>query len=161
MANTEWQKLIIPAVGLETRLWLAEWRWLVPEAYSPLWLNAFGDWAFVSRDGEVYFLDLLEGSFKSIAPSNQALSNQLRAEEKRNRWLMAEWVDICQEKGLTLSHGQCYGWKFAPVLGGKFEFENIQVFDIQVYECIMGQVHRQVQSLPEGYVITEFKLGKK
>jgi hypothetical protein len=161
MANADqWQKLIIPAVGLETKRWLAEWRWLVPEVFSPLWLNCFGDWVFASRDGEIYFLDLLEGSFKSISPSNQVLSGQLNREENQNRWLMADWVGICRERGLLLSNGQCYGWKVAPVLGGKFEFDNIQVFDLLVYECIMGQIHRQLQGLPEGYVITVLRLGK-
>jgi len=74
---------------------------------------------------------------------------------------MADWVGICRERGLFLSNGQCYGWKVAPVLGRKFEFENIQVFDLLVYECIMGQIHRQLQGLPEGYVITELRFGTR
>ncbi len=122
MVNNDWQTLTMSAVGQETRRWLAEWRWLVPDVpngFSPLWLNAFGDWT-----------------------------------------LMADWVVVCKARGMLLSHGQCYGWKVAPVIGGKLEFENVQAFDIAVYECIMGQVHRQVQGMPEGYVITEFKMGR-
>jgi len=69
MANAdEWQKLIIPAVGLESKRWLAEWRWLAPEFFSPLWLNCFGDWVFASRDGEIYFLDLLRVASKASLP---------------------------------------------------------------------------------------------
>jgi hypothetical protein len=158
---SEWYKLTISAVGLETHVWLQEWRWLVPTTFSPLWLNAFGDWVFTSRDGSIHFLDLIEGTFTPVAPSMNALSELLKSIENRNRWLMADWVGICKERGLHLNQGQCYGWKLHPILGGKFEFENIQAFDLGVYESITGQIHRQVKHLPPGYTVTELKIGPR
>jgi hypothetical protein len=160
MANGFWQHLTIPVERLDSQRLLKEWRWIVPNDLLPLWLTSFGDWAFKSQDGQIYFLDILEGSLSYIAPSARDLDAFFQGEENQNRWLMANWVAICADRGLFLSSGQCYGWKVAPVIGGKFEFLNIQVFDIAVYECIMGQLLRQVQAFPEGYVITEFKLGR-
>jgi hypothetical protein len=153
------KELFVSLDGLNIEQLLAEWRWLVPETMKPLWLNSFGDWMLEAPDGQIHFLDLLEGAFNCIAPSKRILHEMLQEEENRNRWLMAEWFQICNERRLFLARGQCYGWKVAPIIGGKLEFLNIQVFDIAVYECIMGQVHRQVQRLPEGATVTEFRLG--
>ena len=158
---SQWQHLVISAVGLQTKKWLMEWRWLVPDSYTPLWLNAFGDWTFSSKDGEIWFLDLLEGSLVRLATSGDKLNELLQCEGNRNRWLMADWVTICEERGLRLAREQCYGWKTAPVLGGAMEFSNIQVFDMGVYQCIMGQVHRQLKKLPQGYVITNMQIGSQ
>lgn len=157
--KASWKELTISLEGFDHHQLLAEWRWLVPETMSPLWLNRFGDWALKSPDATVYFLDILEGTFNCIASSELALNSLLESEENRNKWLMADWAGICGTRALHLSSGECFGWKIAPILGGKFEFSNIQVFYITVYESIMGQLHRQLKSFPEGYVITEFKIG--
>ena len=155
----QWHELTKSAVGLPTSIWLKEWRWLVPQGLSPLWLSAFGDWAFCSSDGKIHFLDLLEGTLNCISGSAQELDSLLREPGNQNQWLLADWVHICKQRGLFLKRDQCYGWKAAPVIGGKFEFENIQVFDLAVYQSIMGQVHRQLEGLAPGFVITEFKMG--
>ncbi|SRR6266487_2493946 len=159
MPNESWKELTIPPDGFDCQQLLAEWRWLVPETMKPLWLNTFGDWMLESPDGKIYFLDLLEGTFNCIAPSDQVVRERLEQEANRNRWLMADWFELCNERGLFLRTGQCYGWKIAPILGGKFEIQNIQVFDILVYESIMGQVQRQAKNFPEGFVITGFRIG--
>lgn len=153
-----WRKLTIPLSGLGVEDLLKEWRWLVPATMSPLWLSAFGDLAFMGQDKRVFLLDILEGSFGLIAPSELAMTELLESEEMRNRCLSADWFETCNSRGLYLGPGQCYGWKVAPILGGEFSFSNIQVFDVLVYETIMGQLHRQLKALPEGYVISEFRL---
>ena len=158
MADTTWRKLTIPLDGLSVDDLLKEWRWLVPATMTPLWLSAFGDWAFVGQDKRVFHLDILEGSFGPIALFESAMTELLESEEMRNRCLSADWFEICNKRGLYLGPGQCYGWKVAPILGGEFNFSNIQVFDVLVYETIMGQLHRQLKELPEGYVISELRL---
>jgi hypothetical protein len=159
MTELQWRMLTIPAIALETRELLSDWRWLVPQVLSPMWVNAFGDWIFADANGGVHFLDLLEGTLTHVAKSNQAFIEMLETRDNQEHFLMREWVEICRERGLLLSDGQCYGWKVAPLLGGKLEFENIQIFDLLVYESIMGQIHRQLKKLPKDYVITEFKVG--
>jgi hypothetical protein len=140
--NHALQSLTISPAGLNCNQLLAEWRWIVPENDTPIWINLFGDWAFASPDGVVHFLDLIEGTYSPIASSTLMLDIALRSEENRNRWLLADWVEICIERSLLLARNQCYGWIKSPILGAQFEFSNIQVFDLIVYESLMGQVHR-------------------
>jgi hypothetical protein len=154
-----WKELVISVDKTSFQHLLSEWRWLVPQNILPLWLSPFGDWMLRYEDGKIYFLDILDGSISLAAQSEHALNNLLQNEANQNRWLMSDWVGICRDRKLLLAQGQCYGWKLAPILGGKFEFQNIQLFDISVYECIMGQIHRQIKKLPEGFIITEFKIG--
>jgi T6SS immunity protein Tdi1, C-terminal len=158
MAIIIWQKLTISLEGFDCSRLFGEWRWLVPESASPQWLTGFGDCAFTFPDQAVFFLDVLEGTFNRVAASERDLDSFFQSGENRNRWLSADWFDICNQRGLFLGQGQCYGWKVAPILGGKFEFSNIQVFDIEVYESITGQLHRQLKDLPEGYSVSELKI---
>jgi hypothetical protein len=153
--NEHWRDFTIPVEGLDVQTLLTEWRWLIPENMKPLLLSFFGDWMLESPDGKIHFLDLLEGDVNCISQSAQELESMLQQEENRKHWLMTDWVQICRERGLHLAVGECYGWKIAPHLGGKLDFQNIQVFDLAVYECITGQVHRQT---PEGYVVTGFRI---
>ena len=40
---------------------LEDWRWLVPEELTPLFLTTLGDWIFGASDGSIWTLSLLEG----------------------------------------------------------------------------------------------------
>jgi len=140
---------------------LGEWRWLVPNGYCPGMLTNFGDWILTSPTEDVYFLDALEGTLDRIAPSETALNQLLLDAENRNRWFMADWVGICHNRGLILKSGQCFGWKLHPVFGGKFKCENIQVFDILVYQCLVGQLLGQLRSKPSQFIVTGVHLQSR
>lgn len=159
MSKIFWKALTISPETIGSKEMLSEWRWLSPNKINPIWLNTFGDLALETDDWKIFFLDRLEGTFFPLVPSKQSFDEIFNDEQSRSRWLMADWFQICNERGLSLGLGQCYGWKLAPALGGKFEFENIQVFDLTVYQSIMGQIHRQIQKRLEGFTISEFKTG--
>ena len=89
-------------------------------------------------------MDLLEGTNICSAESKDEFDHLCKSEENQNRWFMADWVAICHESGLIPSETQCLGWKVHPILGGKFEFANIQLSDLAVYECVVGQLLRQI-----------------
>lgn len=121
------------------------WRWLVGESETPLLLSALGDWVFGRPDGSLAKLDLLEGRYSTIARSSEEFNKFKSSKE----WLDTEfsfgWFEIALANGLTPTNNQCIGWKVAPAVGGKFSVDNLQVFDMAVYQWIQGQLHQQLQ----------------
>jgi hypothetical protein len=124
---------------------LADWRWIVPDALEPLFITALGDWIFGAPDGSLWLLEMIEGSLGRIA-ANGAEYNRLKAsEEWLNETLMAGWFVVALGNGLAPTENQCIGWKIHPLLGGAFDKANLQLFDMTVYQVIMGQLHRQLR----------------
>lgn len=136
--------LMIEASQFNARELLDEWKWLVPASDTPLFLSALGDWVFGKPDGSLWTLSVLEGTYERIA-ANAAEYNTLN---KSSGWLestfSAGWLVIAAGNGLEPGKDQCIGWKVHPLLGGKFEVANLQLFDMRVYQSLMGQLHRQL-----------------
>jgi hypothetical protein len=113
---------------------LEEWSWLVPSADTPLFVSALADWVFGAPDGSLWSLSSLEGDYRQIA-RDSAEYNRLN---KSDAWLRdnfsANWVVIAAGVGITPRDDQCIGWKKHPRLGGEFKRENLQLFDMEVYQ---------------------------
>jgi len=100
-------------------------------------MTKFGDWVFVDPTGRVSFLNLLDGNLCQVA-SSVAEYNQLKGTpDKQSNWFLDGLVFRCDSEGLLLRKGECYGWKVHPMIGGKFEFANIQTFSLRVYQALM------------------------
>jgi len=123
---------------------LTEWQWLVPADVTPLMIGIFGDWIFGAPDASHWHLDLLEGQFRQVAGDSTEFNAKKREEKYRDEWFRADWANIALANGITPSRDECLGWKIAPVLGGPFSVENIQVFSLSVYQSINGQLFRQL-----------------
>ena len=52
---------------------------------------------------------------------------------------------IAIENGIKPSEFECIGWKIHPMIGGEFSVDNLQVFDMQVYQSLMSQLHARIQ----------------
>ncbi len=138
---------------------LAECRWLVPADYTAIQMTKFGDWFFADAVGRVFFLDLIEGNLCQVA-SSIAEYNQLKnTSEKQSKWFLDGFVFRCDSEGLLLHEGECYGWKVHPMIGGKFEFANIQIFSLRVYQSLMGQLWRQLKQLKPGDPIPQIEIS--
>lgn len=128
---------------------LAEWHWLVPSSDTPLFISAFGDWVFGNPDGSLWALSVLEGNYEQVA-QNAIEYNTLN---KSAKWLedifIAGWLPIAASHGIEPTEDECLGWKVHPLIGGKFEVDNLQIFSMFVYQSIMGQLHRQLRQRPE------------
>jgi hypothetical protein len=57
---------------------------------------------------------------------------------------MAGWQEIAYRHGLVPGVDECIGWKIPPFFGGPLETENLEIFNMRVYQCIMGQPHQQI-----------------
>ena len=140
--------LMIDASQYDTSRLLAEWRWLVPETATPLFISAFGDWVFGHPDGSLWALSVLEGSYDQVAKNAAEYNTLNKSAEWLEKTFIAGWQVIAAGHGMQPGKDECLGWKVHPLLGGKFEVANLQLFSMLVYQSIMGQLHRQLQQRP-------------
>jgi hypothetical protein len=152
----DWTFLTIDVNGLDCDRLLSDWRWLVPDTLAPFALTMFGDWFFEDCAGRVFFLDTVSAQLSHIAPSRAAFFVEREKPENLDQWFMADLAMLCWERGLRPGEGQCLSFKLPPVLSGPLEVDNVEVCDLMVHECILGQIHRGVKDLPEGTVINRF-----
>ncbi len=136
--------LAISCEGLDYERLLLDWRWLVPPSMTPLMVGIFGDWVFGAPDETIWHLSLLDCRFVQVAMNAEEFNKLKQQDQHRDEWFGAEWADIAIENGLVPKHDECLGWKTAPVLGGAFNVDNIQVFSLFIYQSIQGQIFRQL-----------------
>lgn len=151
--------LTIPLHGLDTDHLLHDWRWLVSDQYTPIQMSKFGWWFFSDPIGRVFMLDLIEGELQRIASSVAEFNEKKKTEGFQSEWFLAGFVFRCHGEGLLLGPDQCYMWKIPPLLGGKFEFENIAVALLVVCQTLMGQLFQQAAEKGPDFKVTGFKIG--
>jgi hypothetical protein len=137
---------------------LADWQWLTELAgKQPLITSAFGDVFLQGNDG-VWFLDTVEGKLSREWDDPAALQEQLNTVEGQDRYLMAGLAVAAFNTGLLPGDRQVLSFKIAPVLGGSFELQNIEVRHLIVTLSIAGQIHQQVKDLPPGSSISGIRV---
>jgi hypothetical protein len=137
--------LMIRASEYDAAQLLSEWRWLVPETATPLFISAFGDWVFGHPDGSLWMLSVLEGTYGEVAKDAAEYNTLNKSVEWLEKTFIAGWLVIAAGNGMEPGKDQCLGWKLHPLLGGQFEVANLQLFSMAVYQSLMGQLHRQLQ----------------
>ena len=142
---TELRPLMIEAARYDTAALLTDWSWLVPATDTPLFISAFGDWVFGNPNGSLWVLSLLEGSYAQAARNSAEYNTLNKSSEWLDQTFISDWLPIAAGHGLEPDKDQCLGWRLHPLLGGKFEVGNLQLFHMSVYQSLMGQLHRQLQ----------------
>lgn len=124
---------------------LPQWSWLVPPNTTPLFISAFGDWVFGHPDGSLSVLSLLEGTLETVANSAEDYNRLNKSPEWCDEIFIASWYPIALENGIVPKEGECIGWTIHPILGGEFSVQNLQIFDMSVYQSLMCQLHFQLR----------------
>lgn len=153
-----WNELTVSPDGVDLEGLLSEWRWLVDESFQPVVITALGDLFLRHDDGRIFWLDAGSGQLTEVAGSPEEFKQRMVQPENADEWFAPQLVGDILTGGTPLAPGQCFGYKIAPVLGGKFEADNFEPTDLQVHFGILGQIHRQVKDLPPGTPIGEIRI---
>jgi hypothetical protein len=145
----------IPIDGLSSQELLEDWEWLLKKPHTIVAMNNFGDMFLKDEHGQAFFLNIVVGNLTKVANSISELSQLTAAKENQCRWFHTDFLTQLEQAGLTLSSGQCFGFKKPPVLGGNWELCNIDTGPIAVQVSLMGQIHQQVNALPPGATIND------
>jgi len=153
--------LTISLQELDTKTLLQHWSWLVPKDFIPIQLSKFGHWFFSDPSGRVHYLDLIEGDLCKIAPSIAEYNRLKDLPEMHTQWFLDGFVFQCDAEGLRLGPSECYGWRIHPMIGGNFEFNNIQVFSLLAYQSLMGQLLPQWNACHPAHPFRRSKFNNK
>jgi hypothetical protein len=130
---------------------LEDWIWLIGDRRLPILLSALED-AFVQDldEGSVHLLSAGEGAIRHVADSGGTFEALLSDRDFVMENFAPKIIVELRARGCVLLPGQLYGYKTPPHLGGEYSINNLEPTDISVHFTILGQIHRQTQSLPPG-----------
>lgn len=129
---------------------LSGWLGVLPASFTVWLVNRVGGVFAVFEDGSVHMLDVGTGVVQRLADNRDDFATRIDADNNANNWLMIPLVDQCVAAGLTLSEDQCYGYKVPPILGGKYEVENVSPINLSVHYSLLADIFRQTKGLPDG-----------
>jgi hypothetical protein len=133
----------------EGKDWQALLRdWSFPEPFTLWMVNRFGDLIVTLDDGSVHWFEVASGEMERVADDEETFKTKFT--EDPATWLLSPLVDRCVAAGLTLAPHQCYGYKTPPVLGGKYEVENIAPMSLAEHYSFNAYLHKQIEDLPDG-----------
>lgn len=143
---------LLPTDGLDWSRLFASWTWLIPPGtgVQPWLMSRFGDLFWFDADDRVNWLNVTDGTNEIVAESEDDFLEQLDDEETLAEWLLVGLVDELQEAGVSLEAGQCHGFRVLPILGGEYDAENVHTGSLEAYWASCGEVHRQIEELPDG-----------
>ena len=137
---------------------LSSWSWLGLSGMTLRAVGAFADLFLQDSAGRIIMLDALEGRLKPIFESAEAFAEALKLEPMRDEYLLAGLVIGARSRGLTLGEGECYDFETPPVLGGPIAPERVTKISLPVKSRMAAEIHRQIQSLPEGSRIEKIEI---
>ena len=129
---------------------LADWLWLVPQELTVWIMNRYGDLFIALNDGTIHMLDVGGGTFEKVADSRDDFRRMIDEDDNANDWLMIPLVDQMVAAGVTLTEGNCYGYRIPPVLGGDYTVENSAVISIAEHYSFHATIHQQIKDVPDG-----------
>jgi hypothetical protein len=135
---------------LDVEKLLVEWRWLCPDPMALVAKNAFGDLFLRDKMGNLFQLDVAVGKLIEIAASEAEFRELAKTREKREEWFAESDEQAASAKGLNPNSNQCIGFTVPTVFAESGFANKPYVVDIYDHVAFLGDVHRQISTLPDG-----------
>jgi len=135
---------------LDVERLLQDWRWLCKGPMTLLARNAFGDLFLRDDAGRVHRLEVGAGTLKEVAESELQFKALAGTKDKREEWFAEADTRQARDQGLEPNSSQCIGFRI-PVVFAESALNN-QPYVADLYETVsfLGEIHRQISSLPDG-----------
>jgi hypothetical protein len=113
--------------------------------------SGFGDLFLRKADGSIVWLDVAAGTLKKAAETESQFFDLGRQPEWRDRWFGETDLESSAERGLTIDELQCIGFKTPLVFSESADVpDNAYVADLYEQVSFLGDLHRQIASVPGG-----------
>jgi hypothetical protein len=129
-----------------------EWRWAVPDEYTPYGMTLIGDWLFLGPSGAVHLLETIEAAFTQIAGSLDELERAAESPEARDMFLEALALAVLRGEQLPRNH--CVGFCVPPILGAETDVSNLEIVPVRRYQLWTARIHKAIADAPTGCRIT-------
>lgn len=137
---------------------LSEWRWLLGDSYQIVLVSSLGDLFLADTAGHIHWLDAGAARLTEVAASLDEFQHLRQQPVHATEWFATQMIGDISQRGLRLTRGQCFSYKLPPMLGGQWEPANFEPTDLSVHFSILGQICRQARDLPEGTLVSSFKV---
>jgi hypothetical protein len=132
---------------------LADWRWLCVQHVKLIAKSAFGDLFLCDDSGVVFKLDVTIGKMLRLAASEEEFRELAMARKNRQEWFAEDDELAAAEQGLQADSTQCIAFKLPLVFAESGSLTDAYVADLYEYVSFLGDVHRQMSSLPDGSTV--------
>lgn len=135
---------------LDVERLLADWRWLCPNPMSLVARNAFADLFLRDLEDHVFRLNVGLGQLTSVADSESEFRELAKRHENRQEWFAESDEYAAAARGLKPNLNECIGFTIPIIFKQSGSPDMAYVSDIYDHVSFLGDVHRQVASLPDG-----------
>jgi hypothetical protein len=153
----DWSRLLIRTDRPDTPEMLACWEWLVGPDMHPLVMTKFGDWFLADPQGQVHWLDLLEGDCKRVAASVAEFKQLMMQKNQLLHWFVLPWCYRLYDQGKIPGDGQCFGFKVPPKLGAPVDLSNVELANSMAYQVWMAEIAK----IPPGTKVDAITINGK
>jgi hypothetical protein len=129
---------------------LSEWRWLCPETLTVFDRNVFGDLFLTDELGRVHLLNVGSGELAVIAESVSEFRERAKTPAMQEAWFTESAARSAEVRGLVPGAGQCIGFSTPTVFKESGGLESAFVADLYEHVGFLGDIHRQISTLPDG-----------
>jgi len=135
---------------LEIERLLADWRWLYSGEAELLARNVFGELFLRDQTGVVVWLNTTTGKLSEVAESKERFSKMAETRERRREWFVEDEEQAYAGHGLVPNSFQCIGFEVPAVFAEGGTPATAYLADVYEYVSFLGDLHRQIASLPDG-----------
>jgi hypothetical protein len=135
---------------LEVERLLADWKWLCPRRMALVGRTAFGDLFLRDDGGVVFWLNTAVGKLTQVAKSEAQFRELAESDERRREWFAEPDQEACARRGLKSGPSQCIGFSVPLVFAESGTSDSAYIADLYEYVSFLGDLHRQIASLPDG-----------
>jgi hypothetical protein len=135
---------------LEIERLLSEWRWLCPHQMTLVARTAFGDLFLCDETDVVFWLNTAVGKLTKVANSLPAFRKMAGTKVKRREWFAEPDVEAFAKRGLVPDRSECIGFSVPLVFAESGTPDTPYVVNLYDHVAFLGDLNRQISSLPDG-----------
>jgi hypothetical protein len=135
------------------------WSWILTKPNHSCFMNLFGDWFLQDDEGHIDCLSMLEGSVIRVSDTVEDFNRSWQDEDFVDEWFLPGFAMAMRNAGVKRSRGQCFAYQIHPIIGGPIEVANLVLLDIEVWQAVCSQLHRQVKKLSPGTRVLKLEYG--
>jgi len=126
------------------------WGWIGIRPQKLYWVNKFGNIILKDEGGCYWLIRPEELLCEIITWTEDEMANLWKDEDFILDWEMTALVELAEDKFGKNNNDRCFYFVISPVLGGKYELQNIQTVPLLELVSSSGDVAEQIKDLPDG-----------
>jgi hypothetical protein len=145
---------LIENVGIDVRrIILQDWSWLIGVDKDVAAISIFGDAFLTDVNRSIFWLDTGSGCMEKVTNNFGEFLDYLNTDKGKND-LLLDWLQAeLATRGFELQNDEIFSYKKLPIVGGKYEVDNIIRLNVCEHFSVTASLHFQMKDLPDGTIV--------